>query len=909
MLGYSDASEYAIATGNSCRGFIYPDDYDKMFKSVEHSLSSGDTYYCEYRVRCKNGELLWVADFGKRSPDISGDGMCINCYISDISERKAQELSIERVNQEFQRQARFLSQLYNTVPCGILQFTTDSSYTLVSFNQMTWKFYGYASEEEFRAKVQTPFQLVQDDDAVKIKRDICNLKLNDEPYAYTRESRRKDGSTVWISVVMQRLINADGLEVFQAVFNDITEIRALQQAQQEEQLIENKLLRTAICTAFPLIMSINVTKGTYDCFIEEQEVHTILQRKGTTEALMEYLHTLVHPSFQAEFATVFSRRELLDRFSAEKNDIYMEFQELGRDGEYHWISVQLIHVDNPVGTDVLAIALMKNLDSMLAEKARQEQLLRNALAAAEAANSAKSDFLSRMSHDIRTPMNAIIGMSTIGLLKLDDTARVQDCFQKINTSSQYLLSLINDILDMSRIETGKMNLSNEIFDFPNLIEDISTIIFPQALEKGVQYEVHAKEPLEHHYIGDTLRMKQILMNLLSNALKFTRPGDSVILEVEEDRRTNGFAYLRIAVKDTGIGISDEFKERLFQPFEQESSDAARNNVGSGLGLSIVYNLIQLMNGSIDVQSEKGKGTAFTVHIPFGLVDDDKEIETQRKTKELLKGIEVLVADDDPVVGEQTSVILDEIGAHSVWVDSGYKAVEMVREAQSQGRVFDIAMIDWRMPGMDGLETCRRIRELVGPETTIVIISAYDWSSIQDKAREVGVSCFIPKPLFRSTVFETFLHLGQGRSSELPFAPKFPSYEPDMTVPKATPRRLLLVEDNELNMEIAVSLLEMSGFIVEPAENGRMAVDKFSGHSEGYYYAILMDIRMPVLDGIEATKEIRRLNRPDAVDIPIVAMSANAFDKDRDIALAAGMNGYIVKPLDMDVLLHELENLR
>ena len=910
LLGYADPEEFALHTGNSFRGFIYPEDYDSMFSSVEQVLEAGDTYYCEYRVRHKDGRLLWVSDFGKRAPNLNGEREVLNCYITDISEKKAQTLEIENANKEVQRQARFLSQLYNTVPCGIFQFTTDPSHVLISLNPMTWKFYGYGSEAEFRSEICTPFRLVESKDTARIKQILTGLELDAEPQTYTRESRRKDGVAIWINVMVQRLVNPDGIEVFQAVFNDITEIRVLQRAQQETQLIENSSLRAAICTAYPLIMSVNMTKGTYNCFIENQESNMPCSTQGDFDALAKEMLPLVYPTYRKDYATMLCRERILERFAAGDRDLYIELQQRGIDDEYHWISIHLIYVDNPIGDDVLAIQLVKNLDNVLAENARQEQLLRDALAAAEAANSAKSDFLSRMSHDIRTPMNAIIGMSTIGSLKIDDPVRVLDCFQKINTSSRYLLSLINDILDMSKIETGKMHILHETFDFTELVEEVSTIIFPQALENGLHYEVYAIEPLERHYIGDALRLKQILMNLLSNALKFTQPGGRVILELHETRRTNGFAYLRIVVQDTGIGISKEFKQRLFQPFEQESSDTARNNVGSGLGLSIVYNLVQIMNGSIEVQSEKDQGTTFNIELPLGLVADDEDEESERKSRELLKGLEVLVADDDPIVGKQVSILLNDIGASSVWVDSGEKAVGLVQDALRQGRVYDIAMIDWRMPGMDGIETSRRIRELVGPDTTI-IISAYDWSSIQEQAKKVGVSCFISKPLFRSTIRDTFRHLGHAVSKDhgVPPVEASPLSGP-APMAQFTPRqrRLLLVEDNDLNMEIASSLLEMNGFMVDAVENGRIAVEKFEAHPQGHYHAILMDIRMPVLDGIEATREIRSSSRPDASHVPVIAMSANAFDNDRSQALAAGMNGYLVKPLDMNELVRELNSL-
>lgn len=896
LLDYADTNELYRASNGTVRGFVVPEDYDAMLAQTKAALKRKDTYSAEYRVRKKDGGVLWVADFGKRVVSDQGTPL-IYCFISDISEKKEREQQIMEFNQEVAQQAHFLTQLYNTVPCGILQFEPMPPYAIVSVNRMVWEFYGYESEAVFRAAVLDPFQLVLEQERAHIRSVADGLVLNGSPATYTRGSVRQDGNRVWINVVMERLLNANGQDVIQVVFTDVTNIHLLQQEREQAQLLENRLLQTAIQTAYPLIVSVNLTRDTYQCIVENGR-ESALPAGGIYSKLIRETNEHLSPSFRQNYTETFDLQTVLRRFAAGEKELYTEIQAKDANGLGHWISLCLISVENPFGSDELCIMLVKVLDDQRAEQSRQEQLLRDALAAANAANHAKSDFLSRMSHDIRTPMNAIIGMSTIGQLKADDPQRIQDCFQKIDASSRYLLSLINDVLDMSKIETGKMTIEKKPFDFSELMQDLSSILYPQFAEHGISFELTHEEPLERIYKGDALRLNQVLMNLLFNAQKFTRRGGSVRFHIKETGRTNGYSYVTFIISDTGIGMSEKFMEHIFQPFEQEDSSLARNKVGSGLGLSIVHNLVQLMGGTVEVSSVKGKGSAFTVSIPLGRVEDDQEEERLRKNTSLMQGIEVLVVDDDKLVGEQSAAILDQIGAHTVWVDSGRKAVEEVRAVTAQGRHYDIAMIDWKMPDMDGIETTRQIRTIVGAETTIIVISAYDWRSIENEAREAGADSFISKPLFFSTICDTFSAL------------RFGSRPPEQ-IARANPlagHRILLVEDNVLNMEIAKSILEIYGMEVVPAEDGQQAVDLFAAAPANHFLAVLMDIRMPVMDGLAATQAIRKLERPDAADVPILAMTANAFEEDRQQAFAAGMNGYIAKPIDVSILTQELKRL-
>ena len=798
---------------------------------------------------------------------------------------------------EMASQAQFLTQLYNSVPCGILQFTLGPEYRVININRTGWEFYGYESEEEYIKENANPISQVSDEDRDLVRWAVDSLELNGEVGQYTRESQLKNGEQVFINVVMGRIINADGLEVIQAVFTDVTEMKRLQIAQEREQLLENHSLRTAVCTVYPLILNLNLTQDTYKCFTEDH-IFDYIQKEGVYSELVEQFVEVVYPSYREDWKALFRREEIIKRFSEGEKESYMELQEKGRDGEYHWVSVQIIHVENSFNKDVMAIIMLRLLDAQRSEKARQEQLLRDALESANAASRAKSDFLSRMSHDIRTPMNAIIGMSSIGQLKSDDISGMQECFRKIDTSSKFLLSLINDILDMSKIESGKMVINKERFEFAAVIEEVTQIIYPQTVERFQDFEVYPHGSLGRYYIGDALRLKQILMNLLSNALKFTLPKGKIEIHIREKEQKKGYAYLEFIVKDSGIGISEEFQERLFQPFEQETSESARNYVGSGLGLAIVYNLTQLMGGTIQVHSQKQEGTEFCFVLPFGQMEQEIEEVWERKQRSYLQNRRILVVDDDFTVGQQAIEMLNHMGAHTTWADCGYKGVEVTQKAVDSNQAPDIVIIDWKMPDMDGVDTARHVRQLVGENTTVIMISAYDWGDIEKEAVKAGVNGFIRKPFLKGNICSLLTEISEEKQEQ--------QKKKDHLVYAG--RRVLMVEDNELNREIAKTLFEMIGMVVDTAENGEQALAIVQQSEKGYYMAVFMDIRMPVMDGLESTRRIRELDRADTKTLPILAMTANAFEEDKQKALRAGMNGYIVKPIDMEVVLEELSEI-
>lgn len=523
------------------------------------------------------------------------------------------------------------------------------------------------------------------------------------------------------------------------------------------------------------------------------------------------------------------------------------------------------------------------------QEVQYQQALSDALENARVASRAKSNFLSHMSHEIRTPMNAIIGMTTIALSKQNQPERVQDCLCKIAESSRHLLGLINDILDMSKIENGKLSIAHERFSLPHAIQNINDLIRPQAIARKLEFEILQENVEEEELVGDELRLNQILLNILSNALKFTPAGGTISLRIRQMPKKHNIARFHFTIRDTGIGMSKEFLQRIYEPFSQAKSTTAAQYGGTGLGMSITLNLITLMGGTIHVESEVGHGTVFVIELPFNFTD------THAEAHKTLPPLKVLVVDDDHGTCEHASLLLERMGLTVNWCTNGQEAITLVKQAQESGEGYDVCFIDWKMPDMDGAETARRIRKSVGDELLIIIISAYDWNPIEAEARAAGVNDFVAKPFFASTLYNALVSATQklGRS---PTDKDIDDKDYDFSG-----KRILLVEDNEFNREIGNEFMDMVKATAEDAQNGQEAVDMFEASPQGYYDLILMDVQMPVMNGYEATRTIRQSAHPDAKTIPIIAMTANAFSEDVADAVAAGMNGHIAKPIDVNAL--------
>ena len=561
-------------------------------------------------------------------------------------------------------------------------------------------------------------------------------------------------------------------------------------------------------------------------------------------------------------------------------------------GERRWFHIIAIGSEVEGRTKHILVMSDRTADKQV------NQALSDAVAAAETANRAKSTFLSNMSHDIRTPMNAIIGFTTLAISNIDDKDRVKDYLTKTLASSNHLLSLINDVLDMSRIESGKIHLEEVEVNLSDVLHDLKTIVSGQIYAKQLELYMDAMDVTDEDVYCDKTRLNQVLLNLLSNAIKFTPAGGTVSVRVRQlAGKVRGCGQYEFRIKDNGIGMSREFAKKIFEPFERERTSTVSKIQGTGLGMAITKNIVDMMGGTIEVQTEQGKGTEFIIRVPLRAQAEHRPVE---KITEL-EGLKALVVDDDFNTCDSMTKMLVKVGMRSEWTLSGKEAVLRARQSIEMSDAYHAYIIDWRLPDMNGIEVTRQIRSL-NDDTPIIILTAYDWSDIEVEAKAAGVTAFCSKPMFLSDLRETMMSaLGQKRTDAT--QELLPEKEEHFKG-----RTILLVEDNELNREIALEILREYGFQVDTAENGAVAVEKVRTSAPGRYDLVLMDVQMPIMDGYTATRQIRALEDPALAGIPILAMTANAFDEDRRNAMASGMNGFLSKPIIVGDLVQELRKI-
>ncbi len=669
----------------------------------------------------------------------------------------------------------------------------------------------------------------------------------------------------------------------------------------KEQREEQNRMIAALSSDYWSVYYLDLDKDTGVCYQSHGDLENgfkVGDRFNYLPAVTAYAKENIKEEYLEEFLE-FIQPENIKKKLQERQVIAYQYM-VHRHGRDTWEEVRFAGVRHPedMGDDDASYAVgasFVDVDAQTRTAMAQKQALQDALTAAESANKAKTAFLSNMSHEIRTPMNAIIGLDNIALNDPGISDQTREYLEKIGTSAHHLLGIINDILDMSRIESGRMTIKNEEFSFSKTLEQVNTIISGQCHDKGLKYECRTYGQIDEYYIGDDMKLRQVMINILGNAVEFTPKGGNVSFVIEDTARLDDKATLRFTISDTGIGMSKEYLPKLFDAFTQEDSSSTNRYGSTGLGMPITKSIVELMNGHIDVESEKGVGTTFTVTVTLGqahhTAGEGTDIELRPNE------MSVLVIDDDSIACEHAQVVLGQLGVSCEMAMSGKEALDMVKMHHARREDYNLILVDWKMPEMDGLETTRQIRSIVGSHTPIIILTSYNWEDIIDEAHEAGVDTFVAKPLFAGNVMDEFREAFRKKNEKLV-----------RETADLTGRRVLLAEDVAVNAEIMKMVLAMREMEVEHAENGRIAVEMFAAHEPGYYAAVLMDMRMPEMDGLEATRVIRNMDRPDAKEIPIIALTANAFDEDVQRSMQAGLNAHLSKPVEPETLFETLESL-
>lgn len=851
--------------------------------AVNREMNRLDTTVSEEVIRLGENGHMFVS-YKASLYDFDGSLMGTSGVTVDVTRERVYEKDVLDKN-------RTLETIFATLDCGIMSHTLDGS-RVIDVNPAALEILGYNSKEELEAdNFNMVAETVVDEDKPILRKAIKDLKPGGNSVNVEYRVRNKDGRLRHVMGSI-KLVSENGMTFCQRFLLDCTDRKnkEIRREWRQEQLMQ------ALSADYNQVCHFDFDTG------EGYAMNAHVCRYGTVEGLFDKSRPIqddmdryINQCVCEEDRDMMRQRlspERLTKDLREKRSFAVNYR-TNCAGHTHYFQMKAVRVGN-WNENRVAVLGFRNIDEEVKSDIERRNLLENALIRANQASEAKSAFLSNMSHDIRTPMNAIIGFTALAIDNIDQIGLVKEYLKKIQTSGNHLLSLINDVLDMSRIESGKVRLVEAPCSLPDILHGLRNIVQTDVHAKQLDLYMDAVDVVHENICCDKLRLNQVLLNLLSNSVKYTGKGGTVSVHViEKPDAPVGYASYEFHIKDTGTGMSKEFVEHIFEPFEREQTSTVSGIQGTGLGMSIVKNIVDMMNGSVEVKSEQGIGTEFIVRLMFRLCDDAQEEQLIPE----LKNCRALVVDDDFNTCDSVTHMLQQIGMRAEWTMSGREALLRIRQANVRKDAYGVYIIDWLLPDMNGVEIARSIRKEMGENVPIIVITAYDWTDIEDDAKSAGVSIFCGKPLFQS-------ELRHCLSSVVRKAEVVAEEQP---VHKRS-GRILMAEDNEMNREIGEALLRKAGFSVDTAENGQIAVDMIQNSESGYYQLILMDVQMPVMDGYEASRAIRALPDKALSSIPIVAMTANAFEEDKRKAIENGMNGHIAKPINVKEMLDTLDTL-
>ncbi len=861
------------------------EDDPACIESERQVMEKEQTFVSEERVKAGDGIRLLTT---YKSPlyDIDGSVMGTVGVAIDVTQERAYEQEIIQKN-------RTLETIFNNIECGVMYHSVDGS-KIISVNQAALDILGYDSLDEM---AENGFYMiassVMEEDREELLEKIRGLQEEGDSVSVEYRVRRKDGAIRYVMGNVKLMRENDELR-YQRFVLDCTD-RKLQEEENERQQME---LVQALSIDYKVVCFFDLETGIGKPLrveeVSQQFKENFAGELSFEESMEFYIQKYVCEE-DREMVRQAASREEIEKGLSEGKQYHVNFRTQKKGQlEYYQMKIVRAGVRSGRGSIVLGI---RSVDKEIRNEMEQRSNLKDALMQANRASKAKSVFLSNMSHDIRTPMNAIVGFTSLAMKHIDNRERMEEYLKKIMTSGNHLLSLINDVLDMSRIESDKIRLDEKACSLPEILHSICNIVQADVHAKQLELHIDTLDIRNEDIYCDKLRLNQVLLNLLGNAVKYTGAGGAINMRITEKAGApDGFAQYEFSIKDNGVGMSDEFVEHIFEPFEREKNSTTSGIQGTGLGMAITKNIVDMMNGTIEVESELGVGSTFTVSFVFRTRKEEKEEQAIPE----LKNCRALVVDDDFNTCDSVSYMLGQIGLRAEWTLSGKEAVLRTKQASMRKDGYLVYIIDWLLPDMNGIEVTRRVRQVMGDNVPVIVLTAYDWSEIEEEAKEAGVTAFCSKPLFMSELRKC-LRTVIGAEEQV-------EEEKEGREVQFKAGRILLAEDNELNQEIAVEILGGAGFTTEVAENGKVALEMLQRSDPGYYQLVLMDVQMPVMSGYEAVREIRQLENQRLAGIPVIAMTANAFEEDKQEALRNGMDGHIAKPINIELLFTTLNKV-